>query len=488
MTCQARPGCSGRPGSQHDDGAGLAARSTAVLRAFMLAILLVGTHLVRHPATTSYFDLVWGVAALYATVKLAAVWLRRPAGGSHTITLVIDFVLIGTLAFSSGRAFPQIRGVFIVAPIIAAIRLSPWRTAAMSAFTGVASLLISQIHPLHQQHPVVHTLFVLWSGAAAVVISIIRERREQRIIALAQARGRLVAQVIDSEERAHKRISDVLHDHVIQDLLSARQDLTDARTGDPTALDRAEHAVDLALRQLRNTIEDLDPYLLDHLSLATALRAIAERLTRRADYRVQLDIQPAACGIHDALIASLARELLSNAGKHANASSVRLDLIRRDDTIILEITDDGRGFTRAQALAALRAGHIGLASIRERLEAVDGALEIDSTPGNGTRARCLLPAHSRQTHGLSDPRAPTAALANTAARTTRPRPSWVRRWMTGRARRSLLDHAVRARELFLVFGSPVTDEEELAEVVDSSRSGWIGTSPKVQRFDDTLRD
>jgi dTDP-4-amino-4,6-dideoxygalactose transaminase len=44
------------------------------------------------------------------------------------------------------------------------------------------------------------------------------------------------------------------------------------------------------------------------------------------------------------------------------------------------------------------------------------------------------------------------------------------------------------REPFLVFGSPVIGEEEIAEVVDSLRSCWIGTGPEVQRFEAMLRD
>ena len=44
------------------------------------------------------------------------------------------------------------------------------------------------------------------------------------------------------------------------------------------------------------------------------------------------------------------------------------------------------------------------------------------------------------------------------------------------------------RESFLVFGSPTIGEEEIAEVVDSLRSGWVGTGPKVQRFEAMLSE
>ena len=44
------------------------------------------------------------------------------------------------------------------------------------------------------------------------------------------------------------------------------------------------------------------------------------------------------------------------------------------------------------------------------------------------------------------------------------------------------------RDSFLVFGSPMIGEEEIAEVVDSLRSGWVGTGPKVQRFETLLSE
>jgi two-component system NarL family sensor kinase len=79
-------------------------------------------------------------------------------------------------------------------------------------------------------------LYVLWVGAAAVLLSSLLSSRRQRIVDLAAARGRLVAQSLDAEEHARKRLSDELHDHAIQNVLTARQDLADAAAGDGDAL------------------------------------------------------------------------------------------------------------------------------------------------------------------------------------------------------------------------------------------------------------
>jgi two-component system NarL family sensor kinase len=185
-------------------------------------------------------------------------------------------------------------------------------------------------------------------------------------------------------------------------LLSARQELAEARAGDRRAVSRVEQALDEALGHLRNTIEDLDPYLLDHLDLPAAIGAIAAREARRGGYRVEINTQPDALGVHDALIAALSRELLSNAARHANASVVKLELTRRDGDVVLEVADDGRGFTHEQALTALRHGHIGLAASRERVEAIGGSFVIDSHPGAGTCIRCTLPAQPEPTLSATD--------------------------------------------------------------------------------------
>lgn len=418
----------GHPAPQSAPGSSeqlLAARAAAVLRLLLLPVVFIGNRLVAHPLVgTFYFNLVMAVATAYSVAVLVSTMRRRETATSHGGKLLIDLIIISALAFTSGRGFAQIRAAFIVAPMTAAMRLDPVRTAGMSAVTGALYILVALTHPVHAPLPVLsvlaHSLFVAWSGAAAVVVSTLRVRRERRIIALSEARGRLVAQTVEAEERVRKQISGLLHDNAIQDLLTARQDLTDAKAGDPEGLARANHAIDLALCQLRSTIEDLDPYLLDHLELPTALETIASRAARQGHCRIAVEVQAATAGRHTELVASLARELIGNAARHAGAARVTLTLRREHEALLLEISDDGRGFTHEQALTALRAGHIGLAASRERVEAVGGRLDIDSRPGAGTRVRCQLPLSDGADEDLaaaSDSLRPGGALVPISATT-----------------------------------------------------------------------
>jgi two-component system, NarL family, sensor kinase len=228
--------------------------------------------------------------------------------------LTCDLAFVAALTSESGGAFSQLHAAFLALPLGAALLLTPRRTAAVSIATGVVYLLVAVIHPATQgtkrlDVTLAQGLYVVWVGSAAVMLSILLSRRRQRILDLAAARGRLVAQAVEAEERARKRLSDGLHDHAIQNVLTARQDLADARDGDIAAIERAERALRLALDQLLSTVRELHPYLLDHLDLPSALETIAEQHSTRGGYEVELEIDPAAVGVHDQLVVSLVREL-----------------------------------------------------------------------------------------------------------------------------------------------------------------------------------
>jgi two-component system NarL family sensor kinase len=384
------------PAVERADGR-IAARALALLRVLLLPIVFAGDRLVAHPTVgTRHFDLVFGIACLYGLAVLLDAWRasgpRIPVGA----LLVCDLLLVGALTYESGGAFSQLRAAFLALPLAAALLVDSRRTAEASIATAVVYLLVAVLHPATQgtkrlDVTLAQGLYVVWVGSAAVVLSSLLSRRRRRILALAQARGRLVAQAVEAEERARKRLSDDLHDHAIQNVLTARQDVADARAGDPTALERAEQALRLALDQLRAAVRELHPYLLDHLDLQSALATIAEQYANRGGYVVELDIDRAAAEVHDQLVVSLVRELLANVANHAEAGHATVKLAHRESAVILEVADDGRGFTTEERLGALRSGHIGLASSRERVEAIGGRFEIHSTPNAGTLVRCTLP-------------------------------------------------------------------------------------------------
>ena len=86
-------------------------------------------------------------------------------------------------------------------------------------------------------------------------------------------------------------------------------------------------------------------------------------------------------------VVQLAREALSNVGRHAAATTCRVSLRRGDAGLFLEVDDDGRGFD-----ADVTSWGMGLQNLRERVESLGGLLDVESTPGEGTTVRATFPS------------------------------------------------------------------------------------------------
>jgi two-component system NarL family sensor kinase len=263
------------------------------------------------------------------------------------------------------------------------------------------------VHSTRQRSFTADEVHFLQAVANVLATAIGRKRTEERIVELAAARGRLVAQTLAAEDRARRSISEVLHDHALQDLLASRQDLVEVieePDGDPERVVRAREGIERAVQLLREAVFNLHPVVLEHAGLASAIRAVADHQGRRGGFECEIEVDSNATGIHDELVLSLARELLTNVAKHAGASKVRVEVGRSEDWLVLTVEDDGRGIERGRREAALREGHVGLASSTERVEALAGRFEVEGRPGRGTCARALLPARREAGHRADRPR------------------------------------------------------------------------------------
>jgi PAS domain S-box-containing protein len=223
-----------------------------------------------------------------------------------------------------------------------------------------------------------------------------RLRSEAEVAAQSESRGRLVALALDAEDRARRGISEALHDGPLQDLLALGHDiarLQPAAEGDEDHLRRVRAGLARAVTQIRDVMLDLHPVQLQVGGLESALSAICAQQAASAGYDCSVAIDPAAAGRRDELVLSLARELLRNAAKHAGASRVDVLVGLAAGAVRLEVTDDGEGIAPDRLAEALGDGHIGLASSRERAEAIGGSFRVgardDGRPG--TQAVALLP-------------------------------------------------------------------------------------------------
>jgi two-component system, NarL family, sensor histidine kinase DevS len=197
--------------------------------------------------------------------------------------------------------------------------------------------------------------------------------------------------VLDDRERIAKE----LHDGAIQSLFAVGMGLQVAAqlSGDAKMEERLEGAaeeVDRVIRDLRNYIFGLRPGILADRQLDQALKHLAEDFQNKSGVTTvaEVDGQVAAeLASRAGDVVQLAREALSNVGRHAEAATCRLSLVRRNGNALLEIDDDGKGFDPHVADGAGQ----GLRNLSERTASLGGELAIASVPGEGATVRITIP-------------------------------------------------------------------------------------------------
>lgn len=199
----------------------------------------------------------------------------------------------------------------------------------------------------------------------------------------------LVAQVMEAEDSGRRRIAQLIHDDSLQTLLAAHQELIEAAPG-RVQVQRAHEVVGAAIARLREALLTLHPVTLEQGGLEQALGAVARQAERQGGFEVEIELDPAAVDLHDEVLLAVARELLTNAARHSGASRVAVTLVRGGDGVEIEIADDGTGMEEGRREDALSHGHIGLASVTERVQQAGGTFELQSSPA-GTIGRARLP-------------------------------------------------------------------------------------------------
>jgi|SRR5579864_1398648 len=146
-------------------------------------------------------------------------------------------------------------------------------------------------------------------------------------------------------------------------------------------------------RQLRQYSHELRPTVLDDLGWVPALRFLAQGVSKRANLpiHVETDLTDRLPAPAETAIYRVVQEALSNAVKHSGATGVWITA-QKDDTVLLcSVRDNGAGFS-VDAIRAERGRRgLGLSSMQERLNAVGGTLQIESSPGKGTHLSMSLP-------------------------------------------------------------------------------------------------
>lgn len=368
----------------------------ALVRVAVVPVAVIGQRWTQPPGTElELLEVVFPIAAAYALLTLAIALCRR-----HPTDLapfvVADLVFLSLIAYGAGGAEAHIRFAFGIPPIVAAFLGRPRQTAELAVATVACFLVVVVLaptvgEPTPARTDAIAVIDLAWRNALVVAMAMLLAHREARIRRLAESRRVLVTQSLRAEDRARRELAYVLHDDVVQSLLSVRQDLTSAARGRGEAIGRARDVLESTVGALRDEISHLHPHQLETLGLPAALRAVAAQKARAGGFEADVHVADDAPGDHDDLVLALARELLQNAAKHADARRVRLEVTREGGAVVLLCADDGRGCDEDRRSAALREGHLGLAACTERVEAIGGVMEVRSAPGQGTVVRVALP-------------------------------------------------------------------------------------------------
>ncbi len=203
--------------------------------------------------------------------------------------------------------------------------------------------------------------------------------------------------ILQAQEKERARVARELHDDTGQalTLLLIRLQMLADRI--PLAELKAELAelrelVAQTLDGVRRIAVDLGPAVLDELGLVSAVEWLADRV--RADghlgVELRLDVDGEVARPVALALFRVAQEALTNAVRHASASTVSIRLETKDDVIRLIVSDDGSGFDVEHARAH-GDDSVGLLGMSERIALVEGDLLLESRPGRGTMVIAQVP-------------------------------------------------------------------------------------------------
>lgn len=201
---------------------------------------------------------------------------------------------------------------------------------------------------------------------------------------LAQARE---AGMLDERQRMAREI----HDTLAQGLIGIITQLEAAEQNPAQWHRHRDTAVGLAresLSEARRSVHAVRPEALENARLPEALADVVRRWSEINEVAAEVTTTGTARPLHPDVEVTLlrtAQEALANVAKHANASRVGLTLSYMEDLVTLDVRDDGAGF------AGTNGSGFGLTAMRQRMQGLDGRLEIESEPGTGTAISAVIP-------------------------------------------------------------------------------------------------
>lgn len=240
-------------------------------------------------------------------------------------------------------------------------------------------------------------LTALSAQAAAAIVNarLYQELREER--------NRFIA----LEDQMHRKLARDLHDGPAQTLAAMMMDVEfilrlceREPQSVPGELDKLRQAAARTLAQVRTTMFELRPVILETQGLQAALESYVERLASTEQMDVRLEIRNLAARLPpgvERLCFAIIQEAVGNVKKHAHATVARIIVERRPGDLVIAVRDDGTGFDVARAQQEYdRRGNLGLLNMQERAEMLGARYAIHSARGRGTLVSLVVPLEGRR--------------------------------------------------------------------------------------------
>ncbi|WP_059015761.1 ATP-binding protein [Mycobacterium sp. M26] len=378
-----------------------AQRRRSVLRLLLIAVMvlaiLAGTERSTWPAQ---FTIV-GVYAALAIISVILNVRRQPGGGALRGAAPMMFVDIAAICLLQLPSLGSVLMLGLLAFLPFFLASQSGRLGAVMAMTAIAlgGLTIVTDSTLRREMSALQIATVLLMLALLCVcsyaVSAVQQHRMTRFAELIASRSMLLADVMTAEERQRRQVAEDLHDGPLQTVLAARQDLREVvrEHTDLPSVTRASELLGDVSRELRQLTKELHPSVLEEGGLEPAVRGLLDSLVERTGATVDCEIDYPRRHPEDATLYGVARELLSNIARHANADTVWLSLKDGGDIVTLDVRDNGVGIDPGIVSRRVAEGHIGLASHRSRIETLRGSWEFEPVE-QGTWVRVTLPVHN----------------------------------------------------------------------------------------------
>lgn len=259
---------------------------------------------------------------------------------------------------------------------------------------GVWAILFRQAVTLHD-----HDMRLLNAICGQLSVALENTRLWERLQQKERVRAQLLSQLVSAQEEERRRLSRELHDETGQALTSLlvqlkvleRQEATG--TMKETIAGLREMTAN-TLQEVRRLAADLRPAALDDLGLLPALEGYVDDFAAKTGIRAVFE----AADLGDIQLPHnveitlyrVMQESLTNIARHAEASQVRITISRERSALRVRVADDGCGFDVEQVLNSDNCG-LGLLGMQERIELVNGVLDVKSRPGHGTVIEIDLP-------------------------------------------------------------------------------------------------